>query len=220
MDSLSNASDIHVLCVRHTPRSSSNDWRGDILSIFICSAEHIKYEPNRTNARMLANCEFAHAAQAARVQRRMRKHVAKSCAARDDTRIQRCTDLQGHKHGLWCSFEREPRRTCESLQRALASWQIYTANVARCVRRLRMLAEIVANTDAPSALVGAQMNAFYLFLGEYESARTDEILRHLVRQYRKLCREELFFADRALGVFLYQHCGIGKWCANGWIHQD
>ena len=26
--------------------------------------------------------------------------------------------------------------------------------------------------------------------------------------------------DRARGVFLYQQCGIGKWYANGWIHQD
>ncbi len=68
MDFLSNASDIHVLCVRHTPRSRSNDWRGDGLYIFVCGADQIKYEPNKTNVRMLASCVFAHAAQTARVQ--------------------------------------------------------------------------------------------------------------------------------------------------------
>ena len=97
---LSNASDIQVLCARHTPRSRSNDWRGDSLYIFVCGADQIKYEPNKTNARMFASCVFAHAAQAARVQERMRRHIAESSAARDDTRMQRHADLQGDKRGL------------------------------------------------------------------------------------------------------------------------
>ncbi len=67
MDFLSNASNIQVLYVRHTPRSRSKDWRGDGLYIFVCGADQIQYEPNATNARMLASCVFAHATQAARV---------------------------------------------------------------------------------------------------------------------------------------------------------
>ena len=169
---------------------------------------------------MLASCVFAHAAQAARVQECMHKHVTESHAARDDTRMQRHADLRGHKRGLWRSFKREPQRACGSLQHALARRQINTANVMCCVWRLRALAQIVAIADAMHALEEAHTNEFYRLLSEYESARVDDILHHLARQYRKLCHEELIFADSALTEFLHEHCGVAVLNAGGWIHQD